>query len=62
MTIWNRFKVTSVLFGLTAVIVALVDFFLFPVDFESAYSPIVFGLLFVVFWIAAPVIAKRIKI
>lgn len=62
MGLMDRTIVVSILCGLSAAGLALIDFFVVPVNIEGAYSPIVFGLLLLVFWIAAPRIGKYIKV
>lgn len=62
MTIWDRVKVISVLFAMVAIILSIVDFFFFPVDINSIFSPILVLLLVVAFWFVAPRVAKYIKI
>jgi len=60
--IWDRFIVMSVLFAITALILTVVDSFLFPVDINSLFSALVLTLMVVVFWFVAPWIAKYIKV
>ena len=62
MKIWDRFIVMSVLFAITALILTVVDSFLFPVDINSLFSALVLTLMVVVFWFVAPWIAKYIKV
>jgi hypothetical protein len=61
MKIWDRIRVVCVLLAIAALFIGLMDGF-FAIKITIFQSPVRFCLMLLLFWIAAPWIAKFVRV